>query len=50
MELVEEVKELLRILDIVEGRMYRLRDEIRGVIEYFFVVGENIVLKGDDID
>lgn len=50
MEPVEEVKELLRILDTVEGRMYRLRDEIRGVIEYSSAVGENTVSKGDDID
>lgn len=50
MEPVEEVKELLRVLDSVEWRMSKLRDEIRGVIEESSSVRENTALKGDEID
>lgn len=43
MDPVKEAKDLLRILDSVEGRMSQLRDEIRGVIEDSSAVRQNTI-------
>lgn len=43
MDPVKEAKDLLRILDSVEGRMSQLRDEIRAVIEDSSAVRQNTI-------
>lgn len=43
MDPVKEAKDLLSILDSVEGRMSQLRDEIRGVIEDSSAVRQNTI-------